>query len=61
VSSCFVGTPQTAQFAHTLYRLIPDEGGELSIEQLAGQANLDVDLARRVLHILWCYELVKVW
>jgi hypothetical protein len=58
VSACFVGDHQTARFAQNLYRLIPDDG--IAIEPLASRANMDVDLARRVLHILWEYELIRV-
>ena len=60
VSSCFVGDAQTAQFAQSLYRLIPAEGEGLSVESLAALANLDVEVARRVLHVLWYYDLVRV-
>jgi leucyl aminopeptidase (aminopeptidase T) len=60
LSTCFVGDSQTAQFASTLYTLIPPEGDGVLIEELARQANLDPELTRRVLHVLKSYELVRV-
>jgi leucyl aminopeptidase (aminopeptidase T) len=60
LSACYVGDAQTARFASTLFSLIPPEGHEVPIEELAKQANLDSDLTRRVLHVLQRYELVKV-
>jgi hypothetical protein len=61
VSRCFVGDPQTAQFARILYGLLPAEGDGLPVVDLARAANMDVDLVRRVLHVLWRYDLARVW
>jgi leucyl aminopeptidase (aminopeptidase T) len=61
VSACFVGNPETARMAYTLYSLLPDESGGLPLDELARRAKLDTGVARRVLHILWEYDLVKVW
>ena len=60
LSACFVGDSQTSQFAQALYALIPAQDDGVRITELAGQANMDVDLARRVLHILHSYDLVRV-
>ncbi len=60
LSACFVGDSQTSQFANTLYTLIPAEDNGLPIEELIGQANMDAALARRVLHILKSYDLIRV-
>jgi leucyl aminopeptidase (aminopeptidase T) len=61
VSACFVGDAQTAQFARALYSLVPREGGGVEIDLLAAQANMDSELTRRVLHVLWRYDLIQVW
>jgi hypothetical protein len=61
VSACFVGNPETARMAYMLYTLIPDRDDGVSLQELAGRGKMDVAVARRVLHILWQYDLVKVW
>jgi hypothetical protein len=61
ISACYVGNPETAQLAHALYALLPDEEEGLAIDDLARRGNMDAGVARRVLHILWLYELVKAW
>ena len=60
LSACFVGDSQTAQFANTLYTLMPADDNGLPLEELVGQANMDIDLGRRVLHILESYDLIRV-
>jgi leucyl aminopeptidase (aminopeptidase T) len=60
VSACYVGDPETARLAQTLYAVMPDEGGWLRVEDLADWAELEVGSARRLLHIMWYYGLLKV-
>jgi hypothetical protein len=60
VSACPVGNPETARLAYTLYALLPEEGGAVPLKDLAREAKLDTGVARRILHILWEYDLVKV-
>ncbi|MGD8397528.1 MAG: hypothetical protein PVG11_01590 [Anaerolineae bacterium] len=60
VSACLVGRPDTARLAYRLYSCLPDEGSAVPVEALARQAGIDTGVARRVLHILWEYDLVKV-
>jgi hypothetical protein len=60
VSSCFVGNPETAKLAHTLYSHTPEEGYGLPVETLAAQADMDLEVARRVLHVLWEYDLIRI-
>lgn len=59
ISGCFVGDDDTAQFAAMLYELLPDEGDWLPVEELAGYADLDRDVVRKVLHVMWGYDLVR--
>jgi hypothetical protein len=47
--------------AHTLYTLIPDRDEGVALQELARRGKMDVGVTRRVLHILWQYDLVKVW
>jgi leucyl aminopeptidase (aminopeptidase T) len=61
LSACFVGGPETARMAQTLYAMLPDEGGGVSLDELARRAHMDAQVARRVLHVLWQYDLVKAW
>jgi hypothetical protein len=60
VSACSVGDAETARLAGRLYALIPDEGDWLVVERLAARAGLDLDLVRRLLHVMWRYDLVRV-
>ena len=60
VSACFVGDNETAQLSHTLYSTLPGEGDWLPMDTLATQAHLDSELVRRLLHIMWSYNLVKL-
>jgi hypothetical protein len=59
VSACFVGNPETARMSYSLYTLLPDDGGEVPLETLARRAKMDIVVARRLLHVLWQYDLVK--
>jgi hypothetical protein len=59
VSACFVGDYETSRLAHTLYTLIPDEGDWLPVEDLAIVTDLNADLVRRLLHVMWRYGLVR--
>jgi hypothetical protein len=59
VSACGVGDPETARLAQTLYALIPDEGDWLAVDRLATRATLSLDLVRRLLHVMWRYDLIR--
>ena len=60
VSACSVGNPETAKLADTLYSQLPDSGDALPVKTLAAQADLDLEVACRVLHVLWQYDLIRV-
>jgi hypothetical protein len=57
VSACFVGDPETAQIARSIYRWIPDEW--VVIDDLGDRVQLGLQALRRVLDILWRYDLIK--
>lgn len=59
-STCFIGDNKTAKLADTIYGNLSLEGEWLSVYELARLAKLDVDPLRRVLHIMWSYDLIKV-
>jgi hypothetical protein len=59
VSACFVGDPETAQLAHSLYTLIPEGGEWLPLDELTHLGLWEPDLVRRVLHVMWTFELVE--
>jgi hypothetical protein len=59
VSACFVGDNETSQLAYALYDLLPDDGDWLAVQRMATQANIDLDLACRILHVMWIYDLVR--
>jgi hypothetical protein len=61
VSHCFVGNPETARMAYALYTLLPDDGMGRPLGDLARRAKMDAGVARQLLHVLWQYDLVKVW
>jgi leucyl aminopeptidase (aminopeptidase T) len=60
VSNCFVGDHETSQLANILYHSLPQEGDWLSTEELVSRASLEPELVRRVLHVLWRYELIRI-
>jgi hypothetical protein len=60
VSACDVGDHETARFAYALYAFMPDEGDWLPVEDLAAVTDLQSDFVRRLLHVMWCYDLIKV-
>jgi hypothetical protein len=60
VSACFVGNPETAKLAYVLYEHTPEEGYALPVEALAAKADMDLEVARRVLHVLWEYDLIRI-
>jgi leucyl aminopeptidase (aminopeptidase T) len=60
VSHCFVGDHETSQLANVLYHSLPEEGDWLSVERLVRRASLEPALVRRVLHVLWSYDLIRV-
>lgn len=59
VSACSVGDPETARLAQKLYALLPDEGDWLAVDRLAARASLSLDLVRRLLHVMWRYDLIR--
>ncbi len=60
VSACFVGDDETARLADTLYASLPAESGWISIARLANRTRLDLETARRVLHVMRDYGLISV-
>lgn len=60
VSNCFVGDHETSQLANVLYHSLPQEGDWLPIDKLVSRASLEPELIRRVLHVLWSYDLIRV-
>ena len=60
VSACFVGDRETARFAFALYTFMPDEGDWLRVEDLAAVTDLQPDFVRRLLHVMWRYDLIRV-
>lgn len=60
VSACQVGDDETAQFARMLYNLLPEEGDWLAVEDLAILTDLEQEGIRRLLHVMWSYDLVRV-
>jgi leucyl aminopeptidase (aminopeptidase T) len=59
VSACSVGNPETARLAQRLYALMPDEGDWLAVEKLAARTDLSLELVRRLLHVMWRYDLIR--
>jgi leucyl aminopeptidase (aminopeptidase T) len=59
VSACFVGDEETSQHAQTLYALIPRDGDWLSVEHLSTRAGMKPTQVRRILHVLWSYDLIR--
>jgi leucyl aminopeptidase (aminopeptidase T) len=55
-----VGDDRTAQLAHALYSLLPDDGGWLPIEEIATDAEMNAEIVRRILHVIWSYDLIKL-
>lgn len=60
VSACFVGNDDTSRLAYALYTNLSVEGEWISITKLAKQSRVDEETARRVLHVLWAYSLVRL-
>jgi hypothetical protein len=60
VSTCSVGNPETARLASVLYDHTPEEGRGLTVDKLAAQAEMDLGVARRVLHVVWEYDLIRI-
>jgi leucyl aminopeptidase (aminopeptidase T) len=60
VSACYVGDAETARFAYALYVLMPDAGDWLPVDELAARVGLESEFVRRLLHVMWRYELVMV-
>jgi hypothetical protein len=59
VSTCSVGDDDTAALAGILYEVLPDEADWLAVAELATYAGSDVDLVRRVLHVMSDYGLIQ--
>jgi hypothetical protein len=60
VSACFVGDPETAQLAYSMYSLIPDDGEWLKLDDLTHLGIWDPDMVRRVLHLMWIFGLIDL-
>ena len=61
VSDCLVGSHETARLANALYALLPEHEEGMLLEDLARTASMDVETARKVLHVLLHYDLVRAW
>jgi hypothetical protein len=61
VSKCQVGSHETARLANALYGLLPEHEDGMMLEELATRANMDAETARKVLHVLLQYDLVRAW
>jgi len=59
VSACFVGDKETSLLATNLYATLPHQGEWQTVEHVATRANMEVEQARRVLHVLWSYDLIR--
>lgn len=59
VSACFIGDDGTSKLAHDLYGLLPRDGEYVEINELVGKSNMDPDIVRRVLHLVWEYGLIN--
>ncbi len=60
VSACFVGDDETSRLAYALFTNLSVEGEWITITKLAKQSRVDEETARRVLHVLWTYSLVRL-
>jgi len=60
VSSCPVGDDHTSRLAHTIYDLIPEDGTAIAIQDLSELSGVDSETVRRVLHVMWEYELITL-
>lgn len=60
VSSCPVGDDPTSRLAQQIYGLIPEDGSTIAIHDLSEAAGVDLETVRRVLHVMWEYELVTL-
>jgi hypothetical protein len=38
---------------------MPDDGDWLAPDRLAARASLSLDLVRRLLHVMWRYDLIR--
>lgn len=59
-STYFVGDNETAKLAYSLYNNLPADSDWLSISDLAACTGLDIDRCRRVLHVMWSYNLINL-
>lgn len=59
VSDCFVGDDETSRLAHSLYTKLPVESEWMPIDELAACSGLDSETLRRVLHVIWAYDLIS--
>ena len=59
VSVCQVGDDETARLVSRVYQLMPEPGSWLAVGELAGISDLKERAVRRLLHILWSYELAS--
>jgi hypothetical protein len=60
VSACFVGNDQTSELAHTVYVNLSVESEQISIDELAAGCDMDSETLRRVLHVMWVYDLISL-
>jgi hypothetical protein len=60
VSACFVGDPETAQLAYSIYSLIPDDGEWLKLDDLTHLGIWEPDTVRKVLHLMLSFGLIDL-
>jgi hypothetical protein len=59
VSNCMVGNHETSRLAASLYSLLPADSEWIDINNLADHNQMNLDIARRVLHLMWEYGLIN--
>lgn len=57
VSTCIVGNEETSKLAYGIYDLLPKNNEWIEIRTLFN--NMDPDVIRRVLHLIWDYGLIN--
>jgi leucyl aminopeptidase (aminopeptidase T) len=59
VSNCMIGNHETSRLAAILYGLLPSDSEWIGINNLADHNQMDLDITRRVLHLMWEYGLIN--
>lgn len=59
VSHCMVGDHETSRLAAGLYSFLPVHNEWINVSDLLNRNNIEPDIARRVLHLMWEYGLIN--